>query len=135
MIILAIAPICKMGACQTIDKNLLYGMRRIPVFIEGNRILGLQGKLYYNYVSDWMNIKSTMNFLLVDSHIQFTPFAHFQQWQKWQVSWVDCKLCWLCIKDSISKNQMLLGEPMQTTSCKNSRNKKSIAHYRWHNED
>lgn len=29
---------------------------------------------------------------------------------------------------------MLLGEPMQT-SCKNSQNKKSIAHYRWHNED
>lgn len=125
MTILATAPpICKMGPCQNTDKNLFYFKSLIPVFIAGNRISCLKRKLYYNYVSNWMSINSTLNFLLVDSHIQFTPFRPFSSDKngkslEWIVSFADCVL-----KDSISKNQMLLGEPMQTTSCKNSQNKK-----------
>lgn len=76
--ILATAPpICNMGPCQNTDKNLLYLKRLIPAFIAGNKISCLKRKLYYNYVSDWININSTLNFLLVDSHIQFTPFSPF----------------------------------------------------------
>lgn len=78
MTILATAPpICIMGPCQNTEKILLYYKRLIPVFIAGNKISCLKRKLYYNYVSDWTNINSTLNFLLVDSHIQFTPFSPF----------------------------------------------------------
>lgn len=46
-----------------------------------------------------------------------------QHRQEPYISWVGCKLCWLCIEESISKDWMLLGEPMQTRDWKDSQNK------------
>lgn len=57
-----------------------------------------QEKLSYNYVKDWMNINSTLNIFLVDSHIQFIPFSSESTVTKmvksleWIVSFADCVL-------------------------------------------
>lgn len=43
-----------------------------------------------------MNINPTLNFLLVDNHIQFIKFSPFSAGQKWSLEWVvsfaDCVL-------------------------------------------